>query len=185
MKLISLIMIIIVVLFAIYIITKGIVTKSPYPMEPRPPQEVIESITKKPPKCITVVAAPCRIILETKRLTVKRGGSATLRLTLIGIRNETTTVYLVASYGERIPGFISLITKGVIPKERLLPEGIRVSFDRDKITLSKGEKARVTLRVSVSPTFKKGVHILTIIADAETSIGGIGSARHIELIVKD
>ena len=116
MKLIPLIMIIAVVLFAIYIATKGIVMKAPYPMEPRPPQEVIESITKKPLKRITVVVDPCRIILETRRLTVKRGTSVTLRLTLIGTRNETTTVYLIASYGEDIPS--CLLYTSPSPRDR-------------------------------------------------------------------
>ena len=185
MKLIPLIMIIAVVLFAIYIATKGIVMKAPYPMEPRPPQEVIESITKKPLKRITVVVDPCRMILETRRLTVKRGTSVTLRLTLIGTRNETTTVYLIASYGEDVP-WISLILHGLISKEKLFPIGIRASFDKDKIILSKGEKVKVNLNIWISPTFKKGVHVLSITACTKLKIGCyIGTTKSIELYVKD
>jgi len=184
MKLIPLVMIIAVVLFVIYIDTKGIVTKAPYPMELRPPQEVIEPITKRPPKRITVVIDPCRIILETRRLTVKRGTSATLRLTLIGTRNETTTVYLIASYGEDIPSVPSILY-GLTSKEKLFPVGMRASFDKDKIILSKGEKVKVNLNIWISPAFKKGVHVLAITTCTKWKIGHIGTTKFIELYVKE
>jgi len=186
MKLIPLIMIIAVALSAIYIATKGIVTKAPYPLEPRPPQEVIEPITKKPPERIVVLVDPCRIILETRRLIVKRGASATLRLTLIGIRNETTTVYLVASYGKDVPD-VPLILSGLISKAKLklFPVGMRASFDKDKIILSKDERVRVNLNIWISPTFKKGIHVLAITACTKLKIGYIGATEFIELYVKD
>jgi len=180
MRLKLILLVVVVILLAIFISINA-----PYPMEPRPPREVTEAMTKKPPKRITVLAAPCRIVPETRRLVVKRGSSVTLRLTLIGIREETVTVHLIASYGEEVPGFISLIVKGIIPKEKFIPRGMKVSFDRDKIVLSKGEEVKVKLNILISPTFKKGAHILAITACAKAGKVYVGATTLIRLIVED